>query len=34
MFLGRVGMISLLVGVAGAHTDPPYRYPKDNIIIN
>lgn len=34
MFLGRVGMISLLVGVAGVHTDPPYRYPTDNIIIN
>ena len=34
MFLGRVGMISLLVGVAGVHTDPPYKFPKENIIIN
>lgn len=34
MFLGRVGMISLLVGVVGVHTDPPYRFPSDNIIIN
>lgn len=34
MFLGRVGMISLLVGVVGIHTDPPYRLPSDNIIIN
>lgn len=34
MFLGRVGMISLLVGVVGIHTDPPYRFPSDNIIIN
>lgn len=34
MFLGRVGMISLLVGVVGIHNDPPYRLPSDNIIIN
>lgn len=34
MFLGRVGMISLLVGVAGVHSDPPYKFPKENIIIN
>lgn len=34
MFLGRVGIISLLVGVVGVHTDPPYRLPSDNIIIN
>lgn len=34
MFLGRVGIISLLVGVVGVHNDPPYRLPSDNIIIN
>lgn len=34
MFLGRVGIISLLVGVVGTHNDPPYRLPSDNIIIN
>lgn len=34
MFLGRVGIISLLVGIVGTHTDPPARFPSDNIIIN
>lgn len=34
MFLGRVGIISLLVGIVGDHTDPPARFPSDNIIIN
>lgn len=34
MFLGRVGIISLLVGIVGVHTDPPARYPTDDIIIN
>ena len=34
MFLGRVGIISLLIGIVGTHTDPPARYPSDNIIIN
>ena len=34
MFLGRVGIISLLVGVVGVHNDPPFRLPTDNIIIN
>lgn len=34
MFLGRVGIISLLVGVVGTHNDPPFRLPTDNIIIN
>lgn len=34
MFLGRVGIISLLVGVVGVHNDPPFRLPSDNIIIN
>lgn len=34
MFLGRVGIISLLVGIVGTHTDPPARFPADNIIIN
>ena len=34
MFLGRVGIISLLVGMVGTHNDPPFRLPADNIIIN
>lgn len=34
MFLGRVGIISLLVGIVGEHTDAPVRLPDDNIIIN
>lgn len=34
MFLGRVGIISLLIGVTGNRTDRPAQYPTDNIIIN
>lgn len=34
MFLGRVGIISLLVGVTGNRKESPARYPTDNIIIN
>jgi Trk-type K+ transport system membrane component len=34
MFLGRVGIISLLTGFAGQRNDPPVKYPVDNVIIN
>lgn len=34
MFLGRVGLISLLSGVVGEHSEMPYRLPDDNVIIN
>lgn len=34
MFLGRVGIISLLMGMVGTRTDPPVRFPEDSIIIN
>lgn len=34
MFLGRVGIISLLVGVSGSQKDLPVRFPDDSIIIN
>lgn len=34
MLLGRVGIISLLAGIVGTHTDPAARFPSDNIIIN
>ena len=34
MFLGRVGLISLLVGLAGRHHDTEASYPSGNIIIN
>lgn len=34
MFLGRVGIISMLIGFAGQRKDPPVRYPDDNVIIN
>lgn len=34
MFLGRVGILSLLAGVTGSRRNPPLRLPSDNIIIN
>lgn len=34
MFIGRVGIISLLSGCAGNRRELPARYPTDNIIIN
>lgn len=34
MFLGRVGIISMLIGFAGHRKDAPVRYPVDNVIIN
>lgn len=34
MFLGRVGIISLLIGVTGNRKDSPVQYPTDNLIIN
>lgn len=34
MFLGRVGIISLLIGVTGNRHDYPVKYPTENIIIN
>lgn len=34
MFLGRVGILSLLAGIAGRATDSPARMPEENIIIN
>lgn len=34
MFLGRVGIISMLIGFAGQRKDPPVKHPVDNVIIN
>lgn len=34
MFLGRVGIISLLTGIASGHGEAPAVFPSDNIIIN
>lgn len=34
MFLGRVGIISLLVGIMGERSNPPVRFPEENLIIN
>lgn len=34
MFVGRVGLISLLTGFVGKRPEPPYRLPADNVIIN
>lgn len=34
MFLGRVGIISLLVGLAGSRPDKSQHYPAENVIIN
>jgi Trk-type K+ transport system membrane component len=34
MLLGRVGILSLLVGFIGHRRNAPVSYPTDNIIIN
>lgn len=34
MFLGRVGIISMLIGFTGNRKDAPVKYPVDNVIIN
>lgn len=34
MFLGRVGIFSLLVGLVGARPESAVRFPSDNIIIS
>lgn len=34
MFFGRVGLLSVLAGIAGSRSEPPVKYPSDNIIIN
>lgn len=34
MFLGRVGIISMLIGITGNKTNSPVSCPTDNIIIN
>jgi Trk-type K+ transport system membrane component len=34
MFIGRVGLISLLMSFTKRAVQPHYRYPKDHVIIN
>lgn len=34
MFIGRVGIVSLLCGFIGTRPDPSEHYPQDNVIIN
>lgn len=34
MFIGRVGFITLVMGIVKPKKNTKYRYPKDNIIIN
>ncbi len=34
MFVGRVGLITMLMSFTGAGGEPKYRVPKDSIIIN
>ncbi len=34
IFLGRVGILSLLIGFFGQHGEPPVKHPIDNVIIN
>lgn len=34
MFIGRVGLITVLMTTVQNPGDPKYRYPKDNVIIN
>ena len=34
MFIGRVGLITLMLGIIKQKKNTKYRYPSDNIIIN
>lgn len=34
MFIGRVGLITLMLGIVKQQKNKKYRYPSDNIIIN
>ncbi len=34
MFLGRVGLLSLLIGITGRHREKPVLYPAERITIN
>ena len=34
MFVGRVGLITLMLGIVRQKKNTNYRYPNDNIIIN
>lgn len=34
MFIGRVGLITLMLGIIKQKKKTKYHYPKDNIIIN
>ena len=34
MFIGRVGLITLMLGIVKQKKNTKYRYPSDNIIIN
>lgn len=34
MFIGRVGLITLMLGIIKQKKKIKYHYPKDNIIIN
>ena len=34
MFIGRVGFITLVLGIVKQKKNTKYRYPSDNIIIN
>lgn len=34
MFTGRVGILSLLIGIFGTRSEPPVRHPSDIVIIN
>lgn len=34
MFVGRVGLLSLLIGLVGQKSDVPVKYPTDSIIIS
>ena len=34
MFVGRVGLITLLMSLVHSNDSPPYRLPQDDVIIN
>ena len=34
MFIGRVGFITLVLGIVKQKKNTKYRYPSDNIILN
>lgn len=34
MFIGRIGLINLMIGILKSVNTQDYKYPKENILIN